>query len=295
MPTFPSFDGVRLAYHTAGEGAPVVCLAGGPGRASAYLSGIIACLPGRTVVRLDSRGTGDSAAPDDPSTYRAAAAVHDVEALLEHLGRERPALLAHSSAANTAMLYALQHPDRISHLILIAPSSRLVGIDVEDFHQALLLRTHEEWYPEARAAIDRWVSSTTMAETIPHRVPAAPFYYGRWDDQARAHAATEPEQIGLAAAEGFYADFDFDTAGIRAALGRLPIPVLVITGELDPFPTPRTGKQLAAVFAHGTSFVQPSGGHFPWLDAPSTLAVAMQDHLEGEGGSPQKRTQPHTT
>ncbi|WP_043545786.1 alpha/beta fold hydrolase [Salinispora arenicola] len=279
MPTFSSFDGLRLAYHTAGEGAPVVCLAGGPGRASAYMSGITACLPGRTVVRLDSRGTGDSGVPVDPATFRATAAVRDVAALLDHVGYERPALLAHSSAANTAMLYALEDPDRISHLILIAPSSRVVGIDVEDFHQALLLRTHETWYPEARAAIDRWVGFTTMAETIPYRVPAAPFYYGRWDDQARSHAASEPEQIGLAAAEGFYADFEFDSAGIRAALADLPVPVLVVTGELDPFPTPRTGQKLAAVFAYGTSFVQPGGGHFPWLDDTRSLSIALRDHL----------------
>ncbi|MER7395896.1 alpha/beta hydrolase [Streptomyces sp. NPDC000151] len=281
MFTFPSFDGVELAYHSAGEGPPVVCLAGGPGRASAYLSDLTDCLPGRTVVRLDNRGTGDSAAPDDAATYRAAAAVQDVEALLKHLGHERPALLAHSSAANTAMLYALRHPDRLSHLILVAPSSRLVGIDVADFHQALLLRRHEEWYPRARAAIDRWVGSATMAETLPYRVPAAPFYYGRWDDRARSHAAAEPEQIGLAAAEGFYAGFDFDAAAVRTALGRLSVPVLVITGELDPFPTPRTGEQLAAVFAHGTSFVQPSGGHFPWLDDPTTLAAVINAHLRG--------------
>lgn len=284
MPTFPSLDGLELAYHVSGEGPPVVCLAGGPGRASAYLAGITASLPGRTVIRLDNRGTGESAAPDDPATYRAAASVDDVEALMSHLACERPALLAHSSAANTAVLYALRHPDRLSHLVLVAPSSRLVGIDVEDFHQALLLRTHEEWYPQARVAIDGWVGSSTMAETLPYRVPAAPFYYGRWDAAARSHAESEPEQIGLAAAEGFYADFDFDAACMRSALQQMPVPVLVVTGELDPFPTPRTGERLAAVFPHGTSFVQPSGGHFPWLDDSSVLAGAIHDHL-GSGGT----------
>lgn len=285
MPTFPSFDGLELTYHISGEGPPIVCLAGGPGRASAYLSGITAGLPGSTVIRLDNRGTGQSATPDDPATYRAAASVHDVEALMRHLDYERPVLLAHSSAANTAMLYALRYSRRISHLILVAPSSRLVGIDVKDFHEALLLRTHEEWYPQARQAIDGWVGSSTMAETLPYRVPAAPFYYGRWDEAARTHAENEPEQISLAAAEGFYEGFDFDAESLRTALRQLPVPVLVITGELDPFPTPSTGERLAAVFPHGKSFVQPSGGHFPWLDDPSVLAEAIHDHLKSGGAA----------
>ncbi len=281
MPTFPSFDDLELTYHISGEGPPIVCLAGGPGRASTYLSGITASLPGSTLIRLDSRGTGQSATPDDPATYCAAASVYDLEALMRHLNYKRPVLLAHSSAANTAMLYALRHPHRLSHLVLVAPSSRLVGIDVKDFHEALLLRTHEEWYPQAREAIDGWVGSSTMAETLPYRVPAAPFYYGRWDEAARSHADSEPRQISLAAAEGFYAGFDFDTETMRMTLQQLPVPVLVITGELDPFPTPSTGERLAAVFPHGKSFVQPSGGHFPWLDDSSVLAEAIHDHLKG--------------
>lgn len=48
MPVFRSYDGCELAYHVSREGPPVLCLAGGPGRASAYLAEIADCLPGRT-------------------------------------------------------------------------------------------------------------------------------------------------------------------------------------------------------------------------------------------------------
>ena len=37
MSTFTSFDGTRLAYTELGTGPRLVCLPGGPGRASAYL------------------------------------------------------------------------------------------------------------------------------------------------------------------------------------------------------------------------------------------------------------------
>jgi len=36
MPSFCAADGTELAYHV--QGAPLVCLPGGPGRASSYLA-----------------------------------------------------------------------------------------------------------------------------------------------------------------------------------------------------------------------------------------------------------------
>ncbi|MER7498983.1 hypothetical protein AB0L05_07440 [Nonomuraea pusilla] len=45
MPIFSAPDGTALAYHLTGEGEPLVCVPGGPMRASAYL-GDLGGLPG---------------------------------------------------------------------------------------------------------------------------------------------------------------------------------------------------------------------------------------------------------
>ncbi|MEW9515719.1 hypothetical protein AB0F14_03435 [Streptomyces tubercidicus] len=37
MPAFAAPDGTELAYHAVGEGEPLLCLPGGPMRASGYL------------------------------------------------------------------------------------------------------------------------------------------------------------------------------------------------------------------------------------------------------------------
>ena len=59
---------------------------------------------------LEHRGTGESAVPQDPETYRIDRMVADVEALRVHLGLEQLDILAHSAGANLAMLYAIAHP-----------------------------------------------------------------------------------------------------------------------------------------------------------------------------------------
>ena len=70
MQSFDGSDGTRLAYHRTGKGEPLVVLPGGPMLASAYLGDLGGLSARRSLVRLDLRGTGDSAVPTDPSTYR---------------------------------------------------------------------------------------------------------------------------------------------------------------------------------------------------------------------------------
>jgi pimeloyl-ACP methyl ester carboxylesterase len=284
MPTFRTHDGIRLSYTSYGTGAPVVCVPGGPGRAGSYLAGIADAMPGRAAVVLDNRGTGASEGPAHPHGYTLDRVAGDLAALQDHLGEERIDLVAHSSAGNTGLLYALRAPDRIRRLVLIAPSARVAGIPVSGFAEALERRAGEPWYPAARAAVDRWAAASTVADSLPHREAAAPFFYGRWNAAAQRHAAAELGETALHAAEGFYADVaSVDVAEVRAGLARLGVPVLVLTGELDPFPTPATGAALAEIAAAGTHRILAGCGHYPWVDDPVALAELLAPTLHRTG------------
>ncbi|HZB32283.1 MAG TPA: alpha/beta hydrolase [Streptosporangiaceae bacterium] len=285
MPGFHAADGTHLAYRLLGSGSPLIALPGGPGRNSDYLAGIADDLP-RTLVLPDHRGTGASAAPIDPAGYHVDRIVDDVQALRRHLNLPKIDLLAHSSAANVGMRYACREPDRLRSLVLVSPSARAAGIAVPDMREALERRKGEPWFPDAKRAFDAWAASTTIKESLPHRLGAAPFFYGRWDDTARAHATAE--DTAVPAAEGFYRDFPDDADQVRAGLGRLDAPALVVIGELDPFPTPATGRALAAVFARAILAVQRGAGHYPWLDDPALFADTVGDFLStcSVGASP---------
>lgn len=268
MPTFSAYDGTELAYHLKGEGPgePLVCLPGGPMRASAYLGDLGGLSAYRPLVLLDLRGTGDSAVPADPSTYRCDRLVADVEALREHLGLERMDLLGHSASGNLATLYAAAHPYRLRSLVLVAPGLRAAGVDVTeaDVREAVELRAGEPWYPRARAATEEvWSGARGLREVWDDVIP---FAYGRWDADARAHAAAEPGQVNREAAAAYYAPGAFDPPTTVAALAAVDAPVLVATGELDTTPRPRHAAELAGLFPAGETAVQPGAGHIPWLD-----------------------------
>jgi pimeloyl-ACP methyl ester carboxylesterase len=157
VPCFASYDGTQICYRVLGDGPPLVCLPGGPGRAAEYLGDLGGLSASRQLVLLDPRGVGASADPADPASFRADRLVSDVESLRVHLGLDRMDLLAHSAAAILATLYAAACPHHLSSLILITPGLAAVGVEEseEQGRAALARRAAEPWYPEALAALEQ--------------------------------------------------------------------------------------------------------------------------------------------
>lgn len=102
-----------------------------------------------------------------------------------------------------------------------------------------------------------------------------PFYYGRWDEAARAHAGVGISERHQAARDGYFADAVFDPAATRAALTKLTAPVLLYAGSLDPMVTPALVREAAPLFNDATVVVQPGAGHYPWIDDPAAFAAAI--------------------
>ncbi|MFD8307684.1 alpha/beta fold hydrolase [Streptomyces sp. NPDC059690] len=279
MLAFTAPDGTELAYRVLGDdGPPVVCLPGGPMQASAYLGELGGLSARRRLVLLDFRGTGDSALPKDPATFRCDRLVDDVEALRAHLGLETMDLLGHSAGTNPAVLYAARHPQRVDRLALITPSAGAVGLAVapQVRRETAQSRHDEPWFAVAFAALQ---DITTGRATADSWDAIAPFLYGRWDDTARAHHAAGPSQRNDEAAAVFGGEGAFDPAATRAALAGLAAPVLLLAGEVDLNSPPPMVAEFAGLFAKAESVVQPGAGHFPWLDDPERFVATVGGFL----------------
>ena len=247
-------------------------------QASAYLGDLGGLPAHRSLVLLDLRGTGDSAAPADPTSYRCDRQVEDVEALRVHLGLDRMDLLGHSAGGTLALLYAAAHPERVARLALICPSPMAVGLQIadQDRREVVERRREEPWFPDAFAAFERIWSGEANAEDWKAIVP---FTYGSWDAAAQAQVAREPDQQNPEAAAVYYSAGAIDPDATRAALASLSAPVLLVAGEYDPALPPKRAAEYAGLFPRAELAVQPSGGHYPWLDDPAWFAATLAEFL----------------
>jgi len=273
--SFASYDGTRLVYReTAGPGhpyreaagpeRPLVCLPGGPARDPDYLGDLGGLDQHARLVLLELRGSGGSAVPADPATYRCDRMVEDVEALRAHLGLDQLDLLGHSAGGDLALLYAARYPERIRRLILVAPALHSVGLTATDdeLFASMERRSAEPWFADAKAAVQAAFSGDASTETL---IRYLPFFYGRWDSEARAHAESGASQRAPAVAAGFHADGAYDPEQTKAQLAKLTAPVLLLAGELDLGPTPERAAEAVALFPAGELAVQPGAAHILWL------------------------------
>lgn len=278
MPGFASYDGTEIGYRVAGDGPPLVCLPGGPGRAAEYLGDLGGLDRSLRLILPDIRGVGLSADPADPATFRVDRLVSDVESLRGHLGLERMDLLAHSAGSVLATLYAAAYPERLSRLILVTPGLAAVGVDSPEgqIRAKLARRQAEPWYPAAVAALERIMAGELTMDA--YRA-SRPLFYGRWDEAARAHATVGISERHQAARDGYFAGASFDPTATRAALKALAARVLLYAGDVDALVTPAAVREAAAAFKDATVVVQPGAGHFPWLDDPAAFSAAIAQFL----------------
>ncbi|MEV6197066.1 alpha/beta hydrolase [Streptomyces sp. NPDC051920] len=283
MPSFIAPDGTRLAYHARGEGEPLLCLPGGPMRASAYLGDLGGLTRNRRLYVLDLRGTGDSERPADPATYRCDRQVADVEAFRAHLGLDRVDLLAHSAGCDLALLWAVRHPRHVRTLTMVTGRARALGVDFTPEHRAesAVLRKAEPWFEGAHDAYTRlWAGTATEADVD----TAAPFFYGRWDAAAKAHAAEDADQYNEEAAERYAGPGAFRPDEARAVVAAWDARVLLVAGGLDGGPLPRVAEAVAELFARADLAVLPGAGHFPWIDDPEAFRAPIAAFLDRQAG-----------
>jgi len=277
---FSAPDGTSLAYTEVGAGPRLLCLAGGPGRASAYLEDLGGLAQERTLVLLDARATGASEVPADPASLGFDRLAEDVEALREHLGEERIDLLGHSAGAIVAQAYAAAHPERLRSLLLVTPSDHLQGGTRSDVPAIRASRSSEPWYAaaaEAQAAL----ADAAPAQRQPLVRATRPFLYGRWDERTQAHAASADRQSSRRAELGFAAGGEqVDVAALRDALRRVAVPVLVVGAERDAATGLASVEAVAADFPRAQTAVVPRAGHFPWVDEPSAFRDVVAGFLD---------------
>jgi len=277
MYSFITPRGTTLTYNRVGRGSPVLCVPGGPLLPVTYLGDLGGLSQHVELILFSPPGS----VPDeeaDPSAYRCDNVVDDLEGLRRHLALDRVALLGHSAGANIVLRYAERYPEHVDRLLLVAPSTRAVGIDVSDAARSAVAQSRavEPWYPDAAAALARIQAGDARDDDWG---AIASFNYGRWDQVAVDYDAKMNAVRNPVAAAVFGSEGAFDPPATRAALAALRVPVTVIAGAVDVGLPLSVMQQLADVFPRAILDAQAGAGHFPWVDDPSAFVTIAHTAL----------------
>ena len=240
----PVEGGGIWAEDTGGDGPPLVLMHPGWGDAAIW-DPVIGPLAARyRVIRYDARGYGRSPAPAAPFTQ-----FGDLAAVLDHLSVDRAALVAHSGSGGPAICLALDQPDRVSALILVAPG-------VEDY----------PW-----TAGDPYVAEFGALLQAGDREGLAALGLRTWA-AAGADAAAQAQIRSAVAAFFAIGDLMLPDPPAYPRLGEIKVPSVLAIGDLDYAMVRECGERIAGSIPGCRLIVVPGADHLLPLRAPGALA-----------------------
>src|SRR6059036_2275145 len=245
--TTVQLNGVRLYTRRVGHGRPVVVVHGGPGAHHDYL------LP----------------------QYDHLTEV-DREALRGHWGLDRLTMIGYSWGGLLALLYALEHPDRIARLALVS-SAPLTAAWRDEFERRFAARMAQPWI--ARSLADLVASGLSRTDPEKYRrIAFALSVAGYFRDPSRAREMTPFRVTERTRQEVWESLGTYDLRPrIRQTFPNGTAPrALLLHGIYDPMPL-EAARETAALLSTGV--IELATGHAPHVEATEQFERALDGFL----------------
>ena len=138
---FIEVDGARIHYLDEGSGPTLVLIHGLGGQMHNFTHSLLDRLKhNHRVIILDRPGSGYSTRARKASAALGAQA-RTIAGLVERLGLERPLIVGHSLGGAIALMLALEHPEKIGGLALLAPATH-AGKAVPPMFRGIYVRSN---------------------------------------------------------------------------------------------------------------------------------------------------------
>lgn len=275
-------EGGRVFFRVfgSGDGAPLLCLHGGPGFAHDYIEPLAAVGDGeRPVIFYDQLGCGASDRPSNASLWRIDRFLDELDAVREHLGLAEVHLLGHSWGGCLAASYLLDGRSAPLSLILASP---LLSVDrwLEDAG-----RLRSEMPEDVREVLDQ--HEKTGYTGCPEYTAATLQFYKRhlcrvdpWPDELeRTWSAA-----GLHVYEAMWGPTEFYATGtlrgydLSGRLAEIMVPTLFTCGQYDEA-APGTIAAFAERVRGAETIVFERSSHTPHLEERDAYAAAIGDFI----------------
>ena len=242
-------QGRPTRYRQAGSGRPVLLIHGAGGSGELWGPQLAGLGDVGRLLAVDLPGHGGTSGPGllAVQTY-----ADWIVAFLDSARIDRAVVVGHSMGGAIAQTLALDRPERLDGLALVATGGRLRVL-------RRLLDAFRETPGEGRTLLQ---GLSYGAATPPDRVAVA----------GRVLAETPP----LVTLGDFLACDRFD---VLDRLDRVDVPTLVVVGTEDRLTPPRFAGALAGRIPAARLVEIPGAGHFPQIEAPESVVRAIREFV----------------
>lgn len=287
-----------LYVREIGQGPPMVVIHGGPDFDHNYLLPEFDRLADSFhLVYYDQRGRGRSVDRVRPEEVTMNSEIEDLDTIRQHFRFGAPALLGHSWGAVIAVEYALQHPERVSRLILMNPApvsasdhqlmrkeyARALGSDMDRQRAMVAGPAYQRADPEAviaryRIHFKRALARPDDYEKLMTRMKAA---FVRQGSAGILKARAVEDRL----MNGTWDRSDYD---LLPKLRTLNVPTLVIYGDHDFIPVEISTHIVSAV-PKASLVTLENCGHFSYLECPADVHNVLNDFFRRTLGAGRAR------
>ena len=243
---------------TGPDDAPVVLMGGSLGTDLRMWDRQLPLARRLRLVRFDHRGHGRSPVP--PGPYQIEDLGRDVLELFAALGCQRAHYCGISLGAMVGMWLAANARDRIDRLVLLCTAAYMPPRSMWE-QRIAAVREAGSVEPLADTVLDRWLTPGFAAANPGVRTVL------------RSMLAATPAE-GYASCCGAIARMD-----LRAVLGEIRAPTLVISGDQDPSTPPCEQHLIAQSIPDSRQEIVGPAAHLASIEQPETVNPLILEHL----------------
>jgi esterase len=265
---------LRLHYLDWGNKGkpPILFLHGGALTAHTWDLVCLALRDDYHCLALDQRGHGDSDWAHDED-YSIGAQLEDTKGFVDKLGLDKFILVGMSLGAINSLAFAVAHPERLSHLVIIdaGPEMRRPGSSrIRDFVNEVQETVTVEAIIEKALKFNPRRDPNILRRSLMHNLRQQPDGTWRWKYDTRRFKAM-----------GQTSHRD-DRAKLADGLVRILCPTLVVRGGDSDVFHEEDGIRLAQRLPDGKFVTVPDAGHTVQGDNPKGLVAELRRFLAGD-------------
>jgi proline iminopeptidase len=277
-------NGVDIHYRAIGNGPVLFLVSPGWGVGSGYMQRAFSALAKHLrLVFIDTRGSGLSGRPADPTRMSSVDMANDLDPLRVHLGLSEINILGHSNSGAIALAYAARYPDRVSKLVLI--DSQVLGLSAAaDTQRILQNRATDPRFAEATRIVSTFFTGQINPAASDDGLKAfiaqvLPLYLHRPE---KSLSLAQEQLSGPISSYAFASQFAADAAfpiDQTKSLSAIRAKVLIMVGRHDYICPVALSERLYENIPESQLVIFEESGHLPWLEEPNAFFAELERFL----------------